>query len=101
MEETVIKLSSVQIQFLIDTVESFVDNKKLLHIPDQRGEIVALPFTLKSLQAMKSILDKQSLKDPIEIKINLNKEIERTRLTFSMLNQERSYEVNLDEFDEL
>lgn len=52
-------LSWQQVSLLLDTVLYFEDAPKLLSIPNERGETVAVPLTADSLSAMLACLDEQ------------------------------------------
>jgi len=94
-----LKLSPFQIEILIDTVAGFVDNKKLLHLPDHQGKIVSLPLTMEVLQAIKSVMEQKETQDSMEIHIDLHQGKPTAVMKLSMLDYLFEYDVDLDEFD--
>ena len=96
-----LKLSPLQVDILMETIAGFVDNMKLLHIPDDQGTIVSLPLTMEVLQDVKSVMDKNESLDPVQIRIDMNQGDLTTILKLTMLDNVFEYDVKLDEFDPL
>lgn len=95
-------LNADQIQILLDTAESFIDNQKKLHIADREGEVVALPLTIEALRQMKKMVEKNESNDAAEIRISLDRKgTSLTKITICALDEEFVYEVNEEEFDSL
>lgn len=102
MKTYTIQLNALQAEILLDTVQAFVGNQKLLHLPDQEGEIVGLPLTEEALQSILSYMEENQLADKQEIKVEVGDAMDLgTPVTIQMGNFSFQYHVNMDEFDSL
>lgn len=100
MKEYQLTLSPFQIEVLLDTVQGFVDNKKLIHMPDHTGAIVALPLTEQMLQDIHKSMKKRELGGQQDILIGLDSAETNTSVNITIIGEEFKYTVNLREFDE-
>lgn len=99
IESHMLNLSKLQVGILLDTVSGFVDNKKLLHIPNHQGEIISLPLTLESLHEIEEVMEKNEIEESFEFKVELQKADKNTIMKIMILNTTLQYHLNLDEFD--
>jgi hypothetical protein len=93
----VIALSANQIEILLETIDAFVDNQKLIHLYDKSGAMVGLPLTKQALQKILSLM--QGEKTDIEVTVDDQQPTE-AKVKVSLLDQSFEYQVNLEEFDE-
>lgn len=102
MKSYTIQISALHVEILLDTVRGFVGNQKLLHLPDQRGEIIGLPLTGHALNTILSFMEEKQLTDKQVVQVELDSTSDSiTRVTIHMQDLSFHYDVNLDEFDSL
>jgi len=92
-------LSPFQVEILLETVEAFVDNQKLLHIPNKEGDIVALPLTKDALLFIQRQMDQQSEKAEIEVEVAEGSGKLAT-VAIKIAGGSESFQVDLNDFDE-
>lgn len=97
MTSYTIQLSTLQVEILLETVQAFVENQKLLHLPDQSGEIIGLPLTGPALEKILSYMEENQVTDKQVVKV----EVGEDTVTIRMDDFSFQYPVNLDEFDSL
>lgn len=98
----IIPLSLLQVEILLETVESFVDNHKLLHVPDQTGQVVGLPLTSKALHFIHAVMKEKELTDKQEVLVEVHSAQDRvSEVTITLGDSVMRYEVQLDEFDQV
>lgn len=102
MTSYTIQLSALQIEILLETVQAFVGNQKLLHLPDASGQIIGLPLTGQALETILSHLEEKQITEKQMIKVEVNSaEDSISRVTIHIEDFRFHYDVNLDEFDSL
>ncbi len=94
-----IELSMLQVEILQDTVESFVDNHKLLHMPDQTGEIVGLPLTASALQFIHAVLKEKEETGKVSVEVKLESREGESEVKVSLLGTDMTYQVDWNSFD--
>ncbi|HJV45175.1 MAG TPA: hypothetical protein VJ824_05540 [Bacillota bacterium] len=96
--EYTLALSSQQLDFLLETIQAFVDNKKLIHLPDKEGEIITLPLTEEALLYIQSRFN--GVEGKKEFKISVH-ELENQNVQVEIVIDQASwsYKANLTEFD--
>ncbi|RXT05660.1 hypothetical protein [Ammoniphilus sp. CFH 90114] len=100
---SIIPLSIIQVEILSETVESFVDNHKLLHVPDQRGEIVGLPLTSKALQFIHTVMKEKEVteKQDVTVEVKSGDANGSSQVIITLCGASMQYEVELEEFDSM
>ncbi|MBP1932691.1 hypothetical protein [Ammoniphilus resinae] len=89
-------LSPFQVEILLETVEAFVDNQKLLHIPNKEGDIVALPLTKDALLFIKDQMNDERT----EIEIDVAEDSGNlATVSIQITGVSESYQVDLNDFD--
>lgn len=96
-----IALSTNQIEILLETIEAFVDNQKLIHLYDKSGQMVGLPLDGKALRKIHSLLEEKNNGEKADIEVEVDdQEPSEAKVKVSLLGQSFEYQVNLEEFDE-
>lgn len=100
MVSYIIPLSLLQVDILLETVDSFVDNHKLLHVPDQTGEVVGLPLTSKALHFIHAVMKEKEIGDhKVPVEVDMDSKEGKSRVKVSLLGTDMQYEVDWNAFD--
>jgi hypothetical protein len=95
-----LSLTKRQIQLLLETVQGFIGNQKLLHLPDAKGEVTALPLTEAMLtDLLNAIQPDPLLSHNVQVIVESQGETQANVL-LAISEHQLSYQVQLDKFDE-
>ncbi|WP_027417014.1 hypothetical protein [Aneurinibacillus terranovensis] len=103
MAEYKIYLSPAQLDVLQDTVRSFVDNQKLVHVPADGNQVVGLPLTEEALAWLIHLYEEKKIQEKSEVLIDLKPAVEdvsEVEIKHSASGMNFIYHVKFDEFAE-
>jgi hypothetical protein len=95
-----LSLRTIQLNILLETVQSLVGTQKLIHIPDKSGNIIGLPFTEEMLVDIMSHLEQEGESGPHDIRVTIDQmeSSELSEVTISLRGRSLTYVVNEADF---